>query len=315
MLSNFVKISAAGILIVSGYLASAGLNAAEARSSSKRSGGYYVTVKVPGQHKVRIYAKERGRGRPMLMLHGFGASGYEWRKLIPRLARNNRVIAIDMKGFGMSSKPRDRRYSIADQAKIVEAFIRRRGLRNITLVGHSLGGAVALNVALNLNHTGRIRRMVLMNAPAYPQKLSQLITFFRQEDLARAFLNTVPAEITAKLAVHSNKLGFDHVTFTDIRKYAAPLRSKGAVDALIDTAKQIVPKNFRALIRRYPTLRQPTLIIWCKGDPTVPESTGRRLNRAMRNARLRIISRCEHTPPEEAPKTTLHLMRKFLRRH
>ena len=95
-------------------------------------------------HGVKINYYESGQGQPILLLHGFGASSYSWRFLGPSLAENHRVIMIDLKGYGLSDRPRDQKYSVSDQADIVADFIRQQDSQEMVLIGHSMGGMVAL---------------------------------------------------------------------------------------------------------------------------------------------------------------------------
>ena len=97
---------------------------------------------------INLHYKETGRGDPILLLHGLGASSYAWRYVTPELAKNHRVIALDLKGFGLSDKPKDDKYSLFDQAELVDQFIQKHKLRRLTLVGHSFGGGIALALAI-----------------------------------------------------------------------------------------------------------------------------------------------------------------------
>ena len=291
-------------------------HARQGRLGQHGGASYYTKIKLSNRRSVRLFVSEAGHGQTILMLHGFAASGYTWRKLTPTLARHYRIIALDLKGFGRSAKPADNYYSVAEQARLVTAFIRMRKLRNIILVGHSLGGAIALKVVLNLNRreATRVSRIVLMSTPAYPQRLSASLAFLRNKQLARTVLGLLPADLVASMTFHSNKMGFEHISLRDIQYYGARMRENGAIHALIKTAQQIIPKNFSSLTRRYHLIRQPALLIWCQNDPTVPVRTGVRLKHALAQARLRVIRRCEHSPQEETPHTTLRLIDQFLRR-
>jgi pimeloyl-ACP methyl ester carboxylesterase len=80
-----------------------------------------------------------------------------WRRLLPVVARGQRVIAIDLKGFGRSDKPVDRRYRIEEHAALVRAVIAKLGLRDVTLVGYSFGGAVALLLAVDAERVGDLQ--------------------------------------------------------------------------------------------------------------------------------------------------------------
>lgn len=279
-----------------------------------RSDGYTIEVAPPGYPAVRLYAEEAGRGPTLLFLHGLGASGYTFRRIAPSLATTHRVILLDMRGFGRSDKPFDQLYSALDQAAHVKDFIRRRGLSKITLAGHSFGGGVAIALTLDLNQSqpGLISRLILMNAPAFPQPMSRAVGFLRLPIVPYLALNVIPPEITAQMSLSKDLGNFGHITERDVASYANPLREAAAAHALITTAQRIVPERLPELVRRYPTIRQPTLLVWCTKDPVVPLVTGIALKRMLPAARLRIIDGCTHVPPEETPDELLMHMRMFL---
>src|SRR5438128_661518 len=82
-------------------------------------------------------------GAPVVLVHGLGGSVEIWERTMPALARDHRVYAVDLVGFGRSDKP-DAAYTIADLARFVRDFLDAAGLLRATLVGHSLGGATVL---------------------------------------------------------------------------------------------------------------------------------------------------------------------------
>ena len=128
-------------------------------------------------HGIKINYYEAGQGPPILLLHGFGACAYTWRYLIPPLAAEHRVFTLDLKGFGLSDKPADGHYAVADQAEMVADFIRQQDLHDLVIMGHSMGGAVTLMTYLKLRETdpGRIKKLVLIDSAGYPQKLPWFI--------------------------------------------------------------------------------------------------------------------------------------------
>jgi pimeloyl-ACP methyl ester carboxylesterase len=197
----------------------------------------------------------------------------------------------------------------------VKEFILRRGLHGITLAGHSFGGGVAIALTLDLNGTrpGAISRLILMNSPAFPQPLSLAVSFLRKPVLPYLALNLIPPQITAQLSLSGDMGNFGHITERDVASYASPLSEAGAAHALIATARRIVPDNLPGLVRRYPTIRQPVLLVWCRDDPVVPLVTGLALKRMLPQASLRIINGCTHVPPEETPGQLLAHMQRFLR--
>ena len=276
--------------------------------------GYFSEIAPPGYPPIQLYAEEVGRGPALLLLHGLGASGYVFRRIVPALARTHRVITLDLRGFGRSDKPFDQSYSALDQAAHVKAFIASRGLRDITLAGHSYGGGVAIALTLDLNQTrpGLIKRLILMNSPAFPQPMSRAVGFLRLPVIPYLALNIIPPEMTAQMSLSKDLGNFRHITDRDVARYATPLREPAAAHALITTAQRIVPDNLPELVRRYPTIRQPTLLIWCREDPVVPLVTGISLKRMLTRSTLHVLDSCKHVPPEESPGELLGHMQYFL---
>lgn len=275
---------------------------------------YHIALEAPGQGSVRLYAEEHGRGRPILLLHGLGASTFTWRNIIPALARRHRVIAIDFKGFGRSEKPFTQAYTPYDHANLVLAFIRKRGLRDLTIVGHSYGGAIGLLVTMRLNETspGRVRDLVLMNAPTYRQPGTGFVQFMNSPVLPYAVLSLIPPELSTWLSL--DKIQADKLSFDEVQAYARPFYSAAARHALITTARRIIPRDVDRLTAAYPKVSQPTLVVWCDADNTVPLETGIRLAATLRRARLEVLTGCGHVPQDERPDAVIPLIESFLSR-
>lgn len=276
---------------------------------------YRIALNAPGEPPAILYAEETGEGPPLLLLHGLGASTFTWRRIVPKLARSHRVIALDLRGFGRSDKPFDQRYSAADQAALVAAFIRKRNLYGVILIGHSFGGNVALHTALDLEHEpGRIARLVVMDAPALPQDFGEGSGLLLTPGLPYVAMTLVPPEFMARLLLRAVSAPGRRVPESDIRGYAAPYYDLGSRHALIATAQSIVQSSKRGMGKPYSAIHQPTLIIWCRRDRIVPLKTGKKLRRLLPHARLKILNRCNHLPQDEVPQTLLATLRPFLAR-
>ncbi|HXG79137.1 MAG TPA: alpha/beta hydrolase [Methyloceanibacter sp.] len=268
----------------------------------------------PPEAPVRLYYREAGSGPPLLLLHGFGASTFTWRKIAPALAETHRVIAVDLKGFGQSDKPFDERYSVVDQAELVAELIEEKDLRELTLVGHSFGGGVALLLALEANGRleGRIARLVLIDSIAFPQNVP---VFFRMLDMpvvSQLGIRMVPPEVQARLALQIAYFDDSKIEAEEIEAYAAPLKTAAGKHAIIHSARQIVPDDIEALSARYRSIALPTLILWCDHDRIVPLDIGIKLRQTLPNSTLKLIDACGHMPQEEQPETTLLLLQDFL---
>ena len=274
---------------------------------------YRIVVSAPGQPRTLLYAEEYGQGPTLLLLHGLGASTFTWRYILPALARDYRVIAIDLKGFGHSDKPFDRKYSAADQAALVAAFIRKRELADVTLIGHSFGGTVALLTALKFNREpSRIGRLVVIDAPALKQNFSDVAELINAPGLPYAAMTATPPELMARLLLGYSRAPGRDASEADIRGYAAPFYDLGSRHAFVATAQAILDANKRRTGTLYRAIQQPTLLVWCRRDRIVPLATGRRLERILPNAELAVLKRCNHLPQDEVPKALLAELRSFL---
>ncbi len=277
---------------------------------------YRIAVAPPGEAPVTLYVEERGKGPPLVLLHGLGGSGYSFRYIVPALARTHRVITLDLKGFGASDKPLDANYHANDQARLVVAFLRQRRLQQVVLAGHSFGGVVALLTAFEVNRTEptRIKRLVLMNAPAFPQRVPSRQWFLTLPIVPYVALAVVPPILTAREALATVRRMTPPATDREAIAYAEPLYETGGRHALIATTRGMVDMDPRHVVVGYPSIRQPTLVLWCRHDPTVPLTTGERLTQVLPRARLHVLEHCDHAPAEEQPLETADALVHFLAR-
>jgi pimeloyl-ACP methyl ester carboxylesterase len=274
--------------------------------------GSYYEASANGE-PVRLAVREKGRGRPMLLLHGLGASSYTWHEIMPQLAKSQRVIALDLKGFGDSDKPLDDAYSIADQAKLVQAYIAQNDLRGLTLVGHSYGGAVAMAVALDdaTASRRRIDKLILIDSLNYNQPVPFFFRLLQTPVVGELGLNLIPPDVQISRALSVAYYRASKVDRETVAVYANPLQSEGGKHALLKTVDSLMNENADAFVSRYRTLNTPTLLIWCAHDRIVPITFGKRLFHDLPNATIDVIEECGHIPQEEEPDQTLTAIQKF----
>jgi pimeloyl-ACP methyl ester carboxylesterase len=219
-----------------------------------------------------------------------------------------------MKGFGASPKPRDGAYSPVDQAFLVKEWILREGLEDLTLVGHSVGGGVALLSALMLTEEdpSRIRSLVLIASTAYRQPVSPYLRFLGRPRLGPIALRVLPKRLIVRVAMRRAYYFPDRVSDELVEDYALPLLAADARYALSRSAAQLIPPEITPLSSRYGELGKPCLLLWGSHDPVVPLWVGRKLAGTLPNARLEILPECAHMPQEEEPEATLGKVRDFL---
>jgi pimeloyl-ACP methyl ester carboxylesterase len=268
------------------------------------------------QDRIRIYYEDVGQGEPLVLLHGFGETSLTWSGVTPELARRHRVIAIDLKGAGYSDKPADGRYRLADQAAIVRALAEHLGFERVTLVGHSMGGLVALMAALQWQEAERnpLARLVLLDSAGLSTRLPRLISMLRLPVIGPLMLHLANPDLLARQVLGKNYLDPAQVPEALVQAYADAMRSPGARRAMIAMTRQLIPEDAATLATRYAALTVPVLLVHCVHDRVIPFSQAERLQRALPNARLAPLDGCGHSPQEETPATTVRAILSFLER-
>jgi pimeloyl-ACP methyl ester carboxylesterase len=264
--------------------------------------------------ELPVDVRRAGAGDPLVLLHGFGASRFTWRRWPARLAETHTLYLVDARGCGDASKERGLAYGTAAIADDVVAMIRSLDLRRVTLIGHSLGGAVALLTILRLIDLGegdRVSGLVSVAGVGYPQTLPKAMKQLANPLVGRLF-NLISSRWIVRRILRMILADPSIITQEMIDGYAAPLRSRDTRRALFASVRELVPENVDELVRRYSSVPVPTLLIWGDRDGVVPLSVGKRLARDLPNARLEVLQLCGHLPPEEKPEETLALVTEFL---
>lgn len=128
-----------------------------------------------------VHYEVYGRGRPVILLHGWLGSWGLWQETMAYLGRSYRTYALDFWGFGESGKKRDS-YDVQDFVSLVDQFMEQLGIERAPLVGHSMGGTVSLSVAIQ--YPERVRKVVVIGSPIVGSSLSFLLKLFGQRGIA-----------------------------------------------------------------------------------------------------------------------------------
>jgi pimeloyl-ACP methyl ester carboxylesterase len=264
---------------------------------------------------VKINYYEAGQGPPIILLHGFGGSSYSWRFLAPALAEDHRVFTIDLKGYGLSDKPADGNYAVRDQADMVAAFIRSKALHDLVIMGHSMGGGVTLMTYFTVreDQPPRIKSLVLIDSAGYPQKMPWFIRLAKLPVIGSLGSRVMSPWFATYLVLRKCYYDDERITEEQINTYAYYGSLPGAREAVVQTAKQILPADMDALIAQYKTISVPVLIIWGEEDQVVPLEVGKKFKLDIPDSQLVILPKTGHMPPEEEPKATRQAIRDFLK--
>jgi pimeloyl-ACP methyl ester carboxylesterase len=223
-----------------------------------------------------------GSGRPLLLVHGLGSRGEDWANLIPQLiAGGNRVYAPDLLGYGLSAKPRDKEYSIAQQAVMVEGFLDSQHLQRVDLAGWSMGGWISLRVALA--QPERIRRLVLLDSAGLRWKLGFDPALFQPVSL------TELAQLEDLLIPHPRHMP----RFLAV----AMLRRGGEIGWVVRRSVQSMMTGQDLLDGKLGALTMPVLIGWGDKDKLIPISVGYALHAQILQSVLDVYEGCGHLAP------------------
>ncbi|MEC7834244.1 MAG: alpha/beta hydrolase [Gemmatimonadota bacterium] len=250
----------------------------------------------------------------IVLLHGYGGSSFSWRYWAPFLAKRAHVVLVDMKGFGSAPKPDDGQYGPRHQAELIYRLILQADLQRVTLIGHSLGGGVALGAALRLldSEPGRLKRLILVASAAYKQRMPLFVALAKYRRLASTALRILGTQFVIRHVLKSIVFDPSEVSDDQVLGYAKPLSSPEAHRALIDTALAIVPPDLEKLTARFEELDVPTLVLWGRQDRVVPLWVGERLADKLPDAKLQVLENCGHMPAEELPKESWEALQTFL---
>ena len=262
----------------------------------------------------------------MVLIHGLGSAGYmEWRFNLPSLAGAHRVYAPDLPGFGRSDKPRTR-YGIPYFAATLAEYMRGRGLRSAAVVGASLGGRVALELALD--HSELVDRLVLVNSFGLGRPaLKPLYLLVGVPRLGEALVKTLGsglrrarAEELRLVAAHYMGAGVDVERVID-EGYLEDMRqlyaAEGYGDAYVGTVRSLLtPAGLLGgpqLLARVARKRLPVQLIWGSADTLFPLQHARDAHRVLPGSLLVVIEGAGHTPQAERPDQFNHALEAFLR--
>lgn len=257
-----------------------------------------------------------GAGKPLLAIHGLGASMYSWREFVK--VKNTfpgyQIFLIDLKGAGNSKRPYDGDYSILTQRDLVLEFIHEKQLKDLTIVGNSYGGAVSLLLAIHfcVEEPGWLTKLILIDSGGYPEFLPWYLKLMRLPVLGWLALHILTPRQSAKTVLKNAYYNECLITPEQIAAYAAPIASRGGRYVLLETAKGVLPDCMDEIVKQYPRINVPTAILWGHEDRVMPLEVGEKLHKAIGTSTLDQFYECGHVPQEEKPAETICWMKKVL---
>ncbi len=267
---------------------------------------------------VQIHYKTAGDGEPgFVLLHGFGASVFSWREMLPALGEWGRAVAFDRPGFGLTERPLawtgEDPYAAKSQVALTLSLMDSLGIEKAVLVGHSAGGGIALLTALD--HPDRIAALILV-APAagggggLPAWLRPVLATPQARRLGPLLVRRIQSQgpDILRRSWHDPNL----LTPEVIAGYERPLRAQNWDRGLWEFTLAAGPTG---VSDRLAEIRVPTLVVTGDDDRIVPTQRTAELAAQILDAELVVLVACGHLPHEERPQAFLHAVAPFLSRH
>jgi pimeloyl-ACP methyl ester carboxylesterase len=264
-------------------------------------------VELPGG---RCHYREAGEGPPVVLIHGFMYSTVMWESVLEPLSAHFRVLALDLFGWGYSSRDEGRNYDYQLYADQLRSFLDALGLERAALVGQSMGGGAAIRFAVQ--HPERVERLVLVDPSSLPNPLPLAGQLFALP-LVGELLMTAGGD--AVLAKNLRDHWFHdpaRVTPEYVARVGASLRIRGSSWTVLNILRTLDFGSQEALLDQLAELGLPTLLVWGRQDAAVPLELGRRMQRLLPGAELLVIDDAGHTPHEEHPEVFLERVVPFL---
>lgn len=257
---------------------------------------------------LQLHVRDDGPGDApaVVMLHGLGGSLHSWEPWALALASEFRVIRFDFPGSGLSPPDPTGDYSTARDLEVLAALLDALNVRQVSLIGHSMGGRIAWNFAAK--NPERIQRLVLVapdgfaspgfeyDAPAVLPRSMAIMNF----TLPRALYRSVLAPAYARPSFISEQL---------LTRYHDLMLAPGARQAFIGRMQQTVLVDPVPLLN---TLHMPTLVLWGESDGMIPVSNASDYLAALPDATLITFPDVGHLPQEEAAAQSLPPVQQFL---
>jgi epoxide hydrolase 4 len=268
---------------------------------------------------IRLHYVEAGEGPLVVLLHGFPEFWYSWRRQIPVLAEAGyRVVAPDMRGYGLSDKPRGwRAYDASLLAADIAGLIRGLGEQQAYVVGHDWGAAVAYAVAMN--HPDVVRRLAILNVP-HPTRMlegfrtlkqlrkSWYMFFFQIPGLPERLIARDDYSFAKRSLRADSKKAF---TDEDLLRYAEAWSQPGALSGMINYYRAALRRSPGKAVAQMKPIEAPTLVIWGMLDRHLGSELAEPAPEWVPNVRVERIADATHWVQHDAPERVNGLLLGF----
>jgi pimeloyl-ACP methyl ester carboxylesterase len=252
-----------------------------------------------------------GEREPVVLVHGLGGQWQNWLENLPRIAQERRVVAPDLPGFGLTP-PVPGEVSISGYGRFVDAFCEALGLGEVAMVGNSMGGYIAAEVAIQF--ATRVSRLVLVSAAGISSAATARAPILTASRVATALV----AYSAARFRTLASRPLSRHLSLAMVARHPRLLKAdlayegffKGAGKPGFDEALRAnLDYDFRD---RLPDVAVPTLIVWGEKDAIIPARDADEFERLIPDSRKVVMRDTGHVPMAERPQAFNDTLMEFL---
>jgi 2-hydroxymuconate-semialdehyde hydrolase len=262
---------------------------------------------------ITISYFEKGKGNPIVLVHGIPTSSFLWRDMIEELSAYGRVIALDLPGFGFSDPPHDGDYGISNYARLLEQFLEALHIEQATLVCHDLGGPISLTYALR--HPDKYDRLIILDTFLHrdlpPWPLSMRMAKIRP--IGEIFM-WLGGKSILRTGLEEGVIDKSRISDGIVKRYYMPDGNPDKLNrSMLETLRIDYMEDLEFIEKNLKTIQKPTLILWGEKDVYLPISLGNRIHKDIMGSQMERIPNCGHYIPEDQPELATKLIVAFLR--
>ncbi|MDR3684286.1 MAG: alpha/beta fold hydrolase [Geothrix sp.] len=273
-------------------------------------------MKIPSTPlKLRVHGHQlayhrMGKGPPVLLVHGITTYSFIWKGVLPGLAEDHEVVAVDLLGCGDSDKPLDASYGIAEQVELLESFTQALGFGPFSLVGHDIGGGIAQRFAVQ--HPDRLTHAAVINGVAYDFWPVQPIIAMRTPIIRQLAMATLDLGAFS-LIVRRGVFHKERVTPELMALFRRPLETRHGRKAFLHFAESLDNRDLTTISGELRQTKVPFLIVRGANDVYLSTEISEKLHREIPGSRLDEVPHAGHFIQVDQPERLVELLRAFLR--
>ncbi len=256
-----------------------------------------INTSLSSQAITTTFVHQGTGGTPILLLHGFDSSVFEFRRLLPLLAKEQETWAVDLLGFGFTERISGLPFAAQAIKTHLYYFWRALIQKPVILVGASMGGATAIDFALT--YPEAVEKLILLDTAGLSNPpIAGTLMFPPLDYLATSFLRSPKVRASISKAAYYDK----RFASSDAQLCTAlHLKSPRWSQALISFTKS---GGYGSFAEQLPNVKQPTLILWGENDQILGTKTANQFQQRIPHSQLIWIPQCGHVPHLEKPQIT-----------